>query len=168
MAIRYAAQKPPEKIEKHYTPLDLARRLVALVPLRDNDAVVDPAAGKNLVFYRVLPAVQESVRHRERRRLSGIVADIRLGDYQSANHLLWKFIEKSSSEARKGFAFLVNINGINTLTPKRLAYLQEQGFHMRHLHVVNVKAWMGRYYFYVFGRNPGPCALSWDVKSWEH
>jgi hypothetical protein len=60
MAIRYAAQKPPEKIEKHYTPLDLARRLVALVPLRDNDAVVDPAAGKNLVFYRVFPRCRKA------------------------------------------------------------------------------------------------------------
>ena len=168
MAIRYAAQKPPEKIEKHCTPLDLARRLVALVPLRHNDVVVDPAGGKNLVFYRAFPRCRKAYDIENGDDFLALPLTYDWAITKPPYHLLWKFIEKASSEAREGFASLVNINGINTLTPKRLAFLEEHGFHMRHLHVVNIKAWLGKYYFYVFGRNPGPCALSWDVKSWEH
>jgi hypothetical protein len=32
--------------------------------------------------------------------------------------LPWEFIDKTSQETRKGFAHLVNINGLNTLTPR--------------------------------------------------
>jgi hypothetical protein len=168
MAIRYAAQAAPADIQKHYTPACLAARLGQLVPVHAADVVLDPAAGPSKAFL-------EGIRARRR-----IAFDIEEGtdflstpasyDWAITNppyHLLWPFIDKASREARRGFAFLVNINGINTLTPKRLALLAGRGFHMRRLHVCQVRQWFGRYYFYVFGRQAGACILSWDLDLWS-
>jgi hypothetical protein len=168
MAIVYRIQRPPSNIEQHYTPGLLAQRLVKLVPVAPEDVVLDPAAGRTRVFAKSL-AVRR-VLYCEVEEGIDFMSQSLAYDWAITNppyHLLWKFIEKASQEARKGFAFLVNINGINTLTPKRLALLEERRFHMRHLHVCNVKQWMGRYYFYVFRRQAGAVQLSWDLPSWQ-
>jgi len=165
--LTYAKQNAPASIEKHYTPVDLARHLVGLVPIKSGERVVDPAAGRTKVFFRSFPT---------RRR---ICCEIEEGinflakpleyDWAITNppyHLLWDFIDKTSREARKGFGFLVNINGINTLTPKRIELLRERKFHLRRLHICQVKQWFGRYYFYVFIRRKGLCRVSWDTPVW--
>ena len=164
----YSEQKQPKQIDKHYTPTGLAARLVSLVPVGQREFVLDPAAGTNLAFYNHFP----------RNRMKCEIADgsdflTKPLEYDWAitnppYHLLWKFIDKASHEARKGFAFLVNIHGINTLTPKRLALLRKRGLHMRRLHVINVKEWMGRYYFYVFSKKSGNVVYTWDEQIWSH
>jgi hypothetical protein len=169
MAIRYAPQNPPASISKHCTPPKLAARLVSLVPLSGGDTVLDPAAGPNRVFMRHFAV---------KRRLA---CEITTGvdflktpltyDWGITNppyHLLWPFIEKTAGEARKGFAFLVNINGLNSLTPRRLRWLRDRQFAMRHLHVCQVRKWFGRYYFFVFSKETRKgCILSWDNEVWD-
>ena len=169
MAIRYAPQTAPASISKHYTPPKLAARLVSLVPISRNDTVLDPAAGANRVFIRHF-----SVRRKLACEIEAGVDFLRTPlsyDWAVTNppyHLLWPFIEKAASEARKGFAFLVNINGFNSLTPRRLRLLRERGFAMRHLHVCQVRHGFGRYYFFVFSKETGRgCTLSWDNDTWE-
>ena len=167
MAITFATQEPPKDIANHYTPPELARRLVALVPYRRTDILIDPSAGASRAFYR---------QFRTTRRLAceigegtDFLADPYSYDWAISNppyHLLWAFIDKTSCEARKGFGYLVNINGLNSLTPKRHELLAERGFGLRTLHVCNVRRWFGRYYFVVFTKVREPCVLSWDVQSW--
>lgn len=166
--LRYADQKRPNDIECHYTPPLLARRLVKLVPIGKADCVLDPAAGRTKVFLHAFRTRKRVYCEIDEGR--DFLAEPIAYDWAVTNppyHLLWAFIDKASQEARKGFAYLVNINGLNTLTPRRLALLSERGFHMRHLHVCQVKHWFGRYYFYVFEKRPGPCAVSWDDVSWS-
>jgi hypothetical protein len=128
--------------------------------------VIDPAAGStkpfysNIVAHRMYCEVQEG---------TDFLNSEFSYDWAITNppyHLLWKFIDKASLEARKGFAFLVNINGINTLTPRRLQILTSRGFHLRALHVCTVRKWFGRYYFYVFEKKSGPCRTTSDIESW--
>jgi hypothetical protein len=164
----FAKQKKPKNIERHYTPAALARHLVDLVPIKHGERVLDPAAGANRVFLKAFPT---------RRKLCCEIekgTDFLTSPYQydwaitnPPYHLLWAFIEKASCEARKGFGFLVNINGINTLTPKRLELLRQRDFHMRRLHICQVRRWFGRYYFYVFAKQPGSCLVSWDRTPWD-
>jgi hypothetical protein len=167
--LSYAVQKRPARIEKHYTPPALARRLVSMVPIKRGEVVLDPSSGKNKTFFDAFPF-----------RRYARECDIEDGvDFLTTPlayawavtnppyHLLWAFIDKVTQEASRGFAFLVNINGINTLTPKRLELLRQRGFHMRHLHVCNVKEWMGRYYFYIFMRERGPVNHTWDTQTWR-
>lgn len=166
--LKYAEQISPERIEKHYTPAALARFLVSIVPIQPNDRVLDPAAGKERPFLRAFPTKKRA--HCEIEEGSDFLALTLDYDWAITNppyHLLWAFIDKASQEARKGFGFLVNINGVNTLTPKRLALLRERQFHLRRLHVCQVKQWFGRYYFFVFTKRAGQCRVSWDPTPWQ-
>lgn len=161
MTIQYAEQKSPDNIQKHYTPKELALDLFQLVHVQQYDIVLDPASGDGAFPCDMSLDIQKGQDY----LLQGNI----VYDWAITNppyHLLWKFIEKAI-EARKGFAFLVNINGINTLTPKRLTFLKDKGFYMRKLHVVNVKNWNGRYFFYVFQREEGNCQLTWSTKKYE-
>jgi hypothetical protein len=166
--LTYAEQVAPKAIGKHYTPLALARHLVELVPIEGRDRVIDPAAGKSRAFVSSFPVAKRMHCEIE----EGIdFLNINLSyEWAITNppyHLLWDFIDKASREASKGFAFLVNINGINTLTPKRLELLRQRRFHLRRLHVCQVKQWFGRYYFYVFAKQRGRCEVSWDLTPWQ-
>ena len=165
--LSYAAQRPPDDREKHSTPLALARHLVGLLPIGKADWVIDPSAGEARPFLSSLPT--SNTMHCEIDEGSDFLAATYEYDWAVTNppyHLLWAFIDKASREARKGLGFLVNINGINTLTPKRLDLLRQRGFHLRRLHVCQVRRWFGRYYFIVLMNEAGPCAVSWDATSW--
>ena|ERR1700731_13358 len=164
----FAEQKKPQNIERHYTPAALARHLVGLVPIKRGERVLDPAAGVNRVFLKAFPT-QQKLRCEIDEGTDFLIAPYRY-DWAITNppyHLLWAFIDKTSREAEKGFAFLVNINGINTLTPKRLELLRQRDFHIRRLHICQVRQWFGRYYFYVFAKQPGSCRVSWDRTPWQ-
>lgn len=165
--LHYAEQTAPKNIETHYTPKPLAEYLVSLVPIRTNETVLDPCAGKNLAFYSAFPGKRKKCEIEDGTDFLTSRAKYDWAITNPPYHLLWKFIEKASGEATTGFAFLVNINGINTLTPKRLALLKERGFSMRRLHVCNVKQWFGRYYFYVFMKQAGDCKLTYSTESWK-
>ena len=166
--LRYAEQISPTQIEKHYTPPALASFLVGLVPIHPNDRIIDPAAGRAQPFLRSFPATRRT--HCEIDEGSDFLATTLSYEWAITNppyHLLWAFIDKASCEASKGFAFLININGVNSLTPRRLRLLQERRFHLRRLHVCQVKQWFGRYYFVVFSKRGGQCKLSWDLAPWQ-
>ena len=165
--LRYAKQKPPSNISKHYTPKELAAFLVSLVPLNVGDVALDPCAGSNKAFYAAFPCKRRKCEIEE--GIDFLETEFSY-DWAITNppyHLLWRFIDKISQESRKGFGLLVNINGVNTLTPKRLALLHQRGFTMRRLHVCNIKQWFGRYYFYVFSKQGGACKLTWDKDGWK-
>lgn len=168
MSITYAAQKAPANISKHYTPEALAKRLVSLVPVKPTDTVLDPSAGKNNVFLKHIKAKRKL--RCEIEDGTDFLATPLSYDWAITNppyHLLRKFVDKTADEARKGFGFLVNINGVNSFTPLCLENLRSKGFYLRHLHVCNVKAWMGRYFFFVFDKKPGLCAHTWDTATWK-
>lgn len=166
--LQYANQIRPHDTEKHYTPLRLAQRLVSLVPIQSGDVVLDPASGRNKVFYHAFP-FRRFAREMEIEEGSDFLEAAIEYDWAVTNppyHVLWRFIEKTSVEARKGFGFLISLNGLNSLTPKRLEVLRSRRFHMRRLHVVNVKKWMGRYYFVIFSKRSGTVRHSWDTTTW--
>jgi hypothetical protein len=166
--LTFAEQTRPENIERHYTPLALARHLVGLIPITPTDRVIDPAAGATRPFLRAFPTRKKL--HCEIDEGTDFLTTPYDYDWAITNppyHLLWAFMDKASQEADKGFAFLVNINGINTLTPKRLELLRRRQFHLRRLHVCQVKQWFGRYYFYVFAKQRGNCRMSWDHVPWQ-
>ena len=166
--LTFAEQTAPKAIDKHYTPPALARYLVGLVPIEKTDRVIDPAAGRTRAFLSAFPRAGRM--HCEIEEGTDFLATRLAYDWAVTNppyHLLWDFIDKASLEACKGFGFLVNINGINSLTPKRLALLRQRGFHLRRLHVCQVKRWFGRYYFSVFAKRCGACRVSWDRTSWQ-
>ncbi len=67
-------------------------------------------------------------------------------------HISYKFFDKASDIAIKGFAFLINIQAMNSLLPSRLESYKEKGFYLSKIHIVQDKRWFGRYYFIIFDK----------------
>jgi tRNA G10 N-methylase Trm11 len=50
--------------------------------------------------------------------------------------------------------FLINTSCFQSLTPKRLEKLDELGFNIKKIIVMNIQKWYGRYYFVLFEKQP--------------
>ena len=82
-------------------------------------------------------------------------------------HESWKFTEKAVGIARKGIAWLINNQALNShMTPARLDWLREQGFTYSKIHVVADKRWFGRFYFIVLEKSTKKLELSWERKTY--
>lgn len=70
-------------------------------------------------------------------------------------HESWKFTEQALKVARKGIAWLLNNQALNShLTPARLEKLHNEGWYYTKLHVCADKRWFGRYYFLILEKKP--------------
>jgi len=49
--------------------------------------------------------------------------------------------------------FIINTACFQSLTPKRLKTLDELGFNITKIIVMNIQKWYGRYYFILFEKN---------------
>ena len=141
-------------VEFHYTDEELVKYCLSFIPFKKEDSVLDVGAGKNMVWFRNIPTDKKDW------------TEIELGkdffdykgkvDYCIGNppyKFLWKMLEKSFKMCNKGVGFLIAINGINMLTPKRLQFIKEQGFYINKVVVVSCKRWYGRYFFVLFTKD---------------
>ena len=80
-------------------------------------------------------------------------------------HEGWKFLDKASTIATDGIAFLGNLNFWNSCLPGRFATLRERGFYLNKLHIVQDRRWFGRYYYLIFTKQENNF-LSWNANTY--
>lgn len=141
-------------ISFHYTSEPMAKDLIALLSLRKGDTFLDAGSGKNKVWANNIPMCLE--------------CEIEDGcdfyewtspvDWVLGNppyHESWKFTEKAITVARRGVAWLLNNQALNShFTPRRIEKLRERGWYYSKITVVADKRWFGRYYWVVMTREP--------------
>jgi hypothetical protein len=165
MLIEREAKKPNQ--EFHYTDENLVKYCLGFLKFNDSDFVLDVGAGKNMVWYKNL-----NVQNKD-------WCEIELGkDFFDYNKevdwcignppfkFLWDIMQKSFQISRKGVAFLMAIDGINRFTPKRLKWINEQGFYIQKIAVVSCKRWFGRYFFVIFSKQPNKF-MEWSNVNYE-
>ena len=138
--------------KSHYTPEIIVKKLMKFIP--SGKSYLDAGSGKNKVWYNNFP---EGTGKYECEIEDGknfydwtIQVDWVIGNPPYAEG--WKFLEKATTIAREGIAFLGNINFFNSLTPNRLIKLNESGFYIQKIIVLSIPNWYGRYYFIIFER----------------
>lgn len=153
-------------ISFHYTDPKMVEDLLRIVPFQNGDFVLDAGSGKNKVWFNKLDG-----------GLIGFECEIENGndfyswekkvDWVIGNppfHESWKFTEKAISIARKGVAWLINNQALNShMTPNRLQLLANKDFFVSHVHIVQDKRWFGRYYFIILSQK-NPLTFSWSKK----
>lgn len=157
-----------ETPELHYTQELMARDLIATLPLRKGQSVLDAGSGRNKVWFKNIPKHCEALEV-ELEDGNDFYAWTQPRDWIIGNppfHESWKFTEHALTIAQKGIAWLVNNQALNShLTPARLAKMHELGFHYTSIRVVADKRWFGRYYFIVLERKPSDF-ISWERKTY--
>jgi len=149
----------------HQTPPKLALDLMQFIPLVKDDVVYEPFAGED-AFYNAFPHYvhkdwSEITRGRDyidyKESYDWVITNppFKLPNDQGVSknaifNLLLYFAERAS----KGIAFFVSTNGLNSLTPYRIAKMNALGFYIQSLTVCAVKEWRGRYYFIIWIKQP--------------
>ena len=150
----------------HYTNEQMVKDLIALLPLKRSDSVLDAGSGKNKVWFNNL-GDREKYECEIEDGVDFLTWDKKV-DWVIGNppfHQSWVFTEKALSITQKGIAFLANNTGLNSqMTPRRLQIMKDNGFELQHIRVVADKRWFGRYYFIIFEKKPG--ILSWNTKTY--
>lgn len=134
----------------------MVKDLLAITPISKGDSVLDAGSGKNKVWFNNIPNKEK------------YECEIDDGcdfyewdkdvDWVVGNppfHESWKFTDKALSVAKRGIAWLVNNQALNShLTPARLEKMHDMGWHYTGITVVADKRWFGRYYFIVLEKKP--------------
>ena len=136
----------------HYSNPKMVYDLIHLIPFDIGDKVLDAGSGKNKVWYNNIPehCIKYECEIEEGVDFLNIMDKF---DWIIGNppfHIGHKFFLKASELSVKGFAFLSNIQSFNSLTTKRLDEINDKGFYIQKIHIVNDKRWFGRYYFIIF------------------
>ncbi len=158
---------PPKDISFHYTNIEMVKDLIELIPFNKYDSVLDAGSGKNKVWYNNIPdyCLKEECEIED--GIDFLTIDKQY-DWIIGNppfHISEKFFHKASEISKYGFAFLINTSCFNSLTPLRLSRINDNGFYLQKIHIVNDKRWFGRYYFLIFTKNIN-YFLSWNTKSY--
>lgn len=142
----------------HQTPKDLAKDLIAFVPLKEGDRVIEPFKGEG-AFYDNFPSyvikdwaeIEQGKDYTVLENYDWVITNppFRLDTNGKRVNSFWYLLDYYSTRAKKGIAFLGNDSCFSTLTPKRQVILQERGWKMTKVVVCSVKKWRGRYFFFI-------------------
>ena len=148
----------------HYTNEQMVRDLLAITPY--SGSVLDAGSGENKVWYKNLNGEKYECELEDGNDFYKWDKQV---DWVVGNppfHEGWKFLNKASQIARKGIAFLGNLNFWNSCLPNRFEILKERGFYLEKLHIVQDSRWFGRYYYLIFGKKQNDF-LSWNTKTYK-
>lgn len=149
----------------HQTPKDLAKALVEMCPIEENDIVIEPFKGEG-AFYDAFPenCRKEWAELTEGKDYKEITRDydwvitnppFRLDTGGKRVNSFWFLLDYYTQRARKGIAFLGNDACFCTLTPRRQKILEERGWGITKITVCSIKKWRGRYFFFILEKKPG-------------
>ncbi len=133
------------------TPLELAKRLVKLVPVKKFDIICDNALGKG-IFLEAFKEIDVAI-------IQG--CDEKLDFFKWDKKQSWfitnppyskldEWLEHSCKYATKGFAYLF---GLHNLTPKRIEMCENYGFKITVIHLCKVFKWFGISAFIIWEKN---------------
>ncbi len=146
--------------DEFYTPRELAKYCVGMVPFQDGDTVLDSAYGTGN-FFKEFPdtTINYSTARFEDwlRPVDWIVTN---PPYSLLNK--WWF-GHTYNMANKGFAYLI---GQGNLTCRRLEEANGAGFGLTRIHMCKVFKWYGMSYFVVFEKDK-PNLISYDRTVWK-
>lgn len=136
-------------IKKHYTPIENVELCLSYLNLK-NKSVLDVGSGDNMIWYNNLDCKEKDwVEIDKGKDLFDYNKKVDWCVGNPPYRILWEVIDKCLDITNEGIAFLVAIDGINRLTPKRLQYLKNKGFYLNKIIIQNVKLWWGRYFFII-------------------
>ena len=143
----------------HYTPKELAKQLIASVDIQPTDRLLEPFAG-NGSFYDQFPSENpkdwcEIDRGRDfftyDKPCDVIITNPPFFTMDgNRTPMVFPCLHRCLELAEKKVCFLLATRCLIAFTPKRLECIAQKGWGITSIKVVNIKEWVGRYYFITF------------------
>ena len=156
-------------IEQLYTKHEMAKNLINNHTFfNEGDVVMNSSYGDG-AFYDNLPEhvekyyceLDEGIDYLENNKMVDITLD---NPPFTPRKLFWSFMVKAMETTRREIYWLVSMNCINVLTPKRLDEMKEKGWYVKSFHITQDKRWYGRYIWVRITKNPSDSIFSWERK----
>ena len=146
--------------DEFYTPRNLVKALMPLVPIQPGQSILDSAA-KNPVWYNHFPTDGPIYATEHFEQWNCQVDWIITNPPYSLLKSWW--MPQTFKYAKKGYAYLL---GQSNFTAKRVAEANAAGFGLTKLHMFKVFKWFNMSYFVVFEKDK-PNIISYDRKVWR-
>ena len=132
-----------------FTKFEMAKYLIDLIKFKDGDEVMNTSFGKG-AFYNQLPKntknyyceINEDKDYLKQDKMVDITLD---NPPFVPRPLFWEFHVKAMQSTRREIYWLINVAGLDVFTNKRITQMDEMGWYVNGLHIVNDKRWRGRY-----------------------
>jgi len=167
MRVQDKAKEIDHAKQSNETSESMVIDLLDILPYNKDDVLLDAGSGQTKVWFNNIKATNKDeceIKEGKDFFLYDKMVDWTVGNPPYS--IGWQFTEKAFSISRKGVAWLVNINGLNSnLSPKRLSHAKSLGFEITSIHVIEDKRWFGRYFFIIYEKNKKGI-LTWSNKKY--
>lgn len=139
-----------------FTKPEMAIYLISISALQPNDLVMEPCKGKG-AFYDNLPdwvnktycEINEDKDYLQ----STEVVDITMSNPPFVpRKLFWQFHLKAMQTTRRKIYWLINMSSLNVFTPNRMTEMDERGWYITKMTIVQDSRWFGRYVWVEFSK----------------
>ena len=152
--------------EFHFTPKEIAEDLIKDITFSENDITLEPCKASGN-FYDLIPFEKDWCEIDEGRDFFTYDFGDKLftkvitnppyrtnhKDVKDRKNICIDFIFRCLQVCSGEVWLLLNSKMLSTLTPIRLGKMEEMGFSMTFLRVLNIKQWYGRYYWVCFAKH---------------
>jgi len=155
--------------EFHYTPIDICKKLLEDINFVEGDTTLEPCKGRGLGnFYQLIPYEKDWAEVDENpprdiftydfgRLFSKLIlnppykcnAELKKDRKNITIKFVFRCLELCSDECW----VLLNLQMLNSLTPIRLKKIEEMGFGIVFMRIINIPKWFGRYYWICFKKD---------------
>ena len=137
-----------------YTPEDTCITLLKDIEFKNNDRVLEPCKGSGN-FYNNLPSniIKEYCEIEENKdffKYDKVITNPPYRNIENTKNICMDFIFKCIDVCNGEVWLLLNLQMLNTLTPRRLNIIKDKGFNLCFMKILNIKKWYGRYYWICF------------------
>ena len=143
-----------------YTPLSLAMKLIEMAEIQPGDRVLDCSRGGG-IFFDNLPECRkdwcEIIENKDFFDYNESV-DIIIGNPPYSQWQDW--LEKSAILSPRRICYVM---GVLNLTPRRINYLKQHGYHLSKIHITTVNGWFGNTLLCIFDKEGKDC-ITYDVE----
>ena len=135
------------------TPLPVALKLIQMADIQPTDRVLDPCCGTGIFYNNIPECIKEWCEITNGRDFYEFKekVDIVIGNPPFSQWNQW--IKHTVDLQPRKIAYVM---GCLNLTPKRMDFLKENGYHLSALHIVTIKGWFGNTFLCVFEKHVQP------------
>jgi hypothetical protein len=146
------------------TPVALAKTHIDMIETMPTDVWLDPFKNSGNYYNQFPTENKEYTEILEGKDFFDYTTKVDVICSNPPYSMIDKVLEHSVKLEPRVISYLI---GINNITPKRIEYMEKNGYNITKLHMCKVRTWFGMTLIVVFEKNK-PSIMTYDRVSWKN